>query len=204
MVGRSLAVALLTGLALGCGGGGGHATTSGGSATGGGSSTGGTTGGGYSKYDTLTGTFTATGVNATFSGAMEGAYSSSSTSQATGWDLLGGFDDPNDESPAVTVSAPAGDKGTVTFAFKQSGPPAAATYACGGPSQLSIAFSPDGTVANSFTGQSCTVTLDAPTLVASDPSGLGYYFAHGSVTATMAPSGLAPAGTGPGTLSATW
>ncbi|MHB1844181.1 MAG: hypothetical protein ACYCWW_05020 [Deltaproteobacteria bacterium] len=197
-------MAAIAGLAVGCGiGPRGNAADAGdGGATDGG-------GGQYRQYDTLTGNFTAPGISATFSGAMQGNYDPSTAidpSGKTSWIVLGGFYDPNAQPPAVDVSTPAGDHGTVQIEFTPLGPPSAGSVDCSSAAEgTAIFFSPDGTVPSSYTsGSPCTVTFDGPALIVPDTASGTYnvYFAHGSLTTSMVPNGLSDGG--PGTLTASW
>lgn len=209
--------AALTALTAGCSGGSTTSSTGTGSGTGTGSSTGTSSASGGStgtQYNTLSGTFTAPGLSATFVGAVQGTYSSSSSvdpSNDSTWTALDRFADPAAQFPTVTVTTPAGDTGQVQLSVSIAGPPTAGVHTCGDPSGIVLLYLPNGNVLGgygNYVDGGCTVTLQAPTLVSSQTLGnggqLGTYFAHGSVSATLL-SYLPDGGVkDTGTLAATW
>lgn len=204
----------LAGLTVGCSGSN-STTSSSGTGTSTDSSSGGTTGGtAGARNNTLSGTFTAPGISATFVGAVQGTYANSTAvnpTNATTWTALSGFADPTAQFPVVTVTTPVGGSGQIQMSVVVSGPPAAGVHTCGDPSGIVLLYLPNGSIGatyGNFVDGGCTVTIETPTLVTSatlgDGSKVGTYFAHGAVTATLLSHLQDGGANNTGTLSATW
>jgi hypothetical protein len=171
----------------------------------------------------LHGTFTAPGINATFTGAMIGTYANPNGTAYTTWNADGSSDiAATGGSPTAVMATgtlPSGDTGVVTINISHiAAAPAAGTFSCanGGDYQVAVAFQvfPAGgtTAVNQYSTavgsqSACTITFQAPTMVEESGQGSSFavYFAHGSLTATMAQDipGANP-GTGTGMMSVTW
>jgi hypothetical protein len=162
----------------------------------------------YAQYDTLMGTFSSTtGIQATFSGAVEIQY----RAQDSGWTLggYGSFGESGQGTPAVTISSPSGATAKLSFTVTGTGAPAAAMTSgdCNTSGFTIIMTVTGGGSAGGvydtelgYPGNTCKLTLDTPANVIPDGAGTGgSYFAHGSLDATIS---VSPSDVG--TFSATW
>ena len=157
-------------------------------------------GGSTSAYD-ATGTFTVTadGVAATITGAIVGTYENTFTqwNGESSPDLAAAGGTPQPMTVAGTF--PSGDTGSITINLAHiTTMPAAGTFNCMDSTdyQLNIVFQlfPQGSTTavkewgpDGSSLSSCTITLEAPTIVTETANGLSFpvYLAHGSLTATM-------------------
>jgi len=195
----------------GGGSGGGGGGDSGGSSGGSSSSSSGGAGdsgsGGDAGLNTLQGTFSSnSGIQATFTGAVSGRY----TGGTATWETGPQFGDIQPAtSTGITITNPPNSNGA-TFGVAillAPGMPAAGTFPCSDPSSsanphVSANFDIGGVEYAAgvigFSGGTCTVTIDMPTLEAD-----GDYFAHGSLTSSLVAK-LTDGGQGTGTMTAAW